>query len=341
METWLNSERNGQKPAERFNINEKELLEKDKEARNEYKNLKKEGVQRSIETGRQSQKAEAYRIGGKALRAAIMGLLASFIKDVIRKLILWIRSGARKFSTFINYVKDAIKCFLTNLKEHILNAGESFITSIATAIYGPVIGTLKKAYILIKQGCKSLKDAINYIKDPVNKNKSANIIAMEVGKIIIAGITAGGALVIGELIEKGLMAIPIFAFEIPMFGSLASIVGVFLGALVSGLIGAIVLNSIDKVVAKQLLLQNQQQQVKKNNEILVTQRNLITVSKQQSELAKMRAIDLIQERHALAMTEVQKSIEHIIRNDEPTHRIDSVTENSKTINLILCDLQTD
>lgn len=341
MGNWLNSERNGQKPAERFNINEKELLEKDKEARNEYENRKKEGVQRSIETGRQSQKAEAYRIGGKALRAAIMGLLASFIKDVIRKLILWIRSGARKFSTFINYVKDAIKCFLTNLKEHILNAGESFITSIATAIYGPVIGTLKKTYILIKQGCKSLKDAINYIKDPVNKNKSANIIAMEVGKIIIAGITAGGALVIGELIEKGLMAIPIFAFEIPMFGSLASIIGIFLGALVSGLIGAIVLNSIDKMIAKQLLLQNQQQQIKKNNEILATQGNLITVCKQQSELAKMQAIDLIQERHALAMTEVQKSIEHIIRNDEPTHRIDSVTENSKIINLILCDLQTD
>lgn len=341
MGNWLNSERNGQKPAERFNINEKELLEKDKEARNEYENRKKEGVQRSIETGRQSQKAEAYRIGGKALRAAIMGLLASFIKDVIRKLILWIRSGARKFSTFINYVKDAIKCFLTNLKEHILNAGESFITSIATAIYGPVIGTLKKAYILIKQGCKSLKDAINYIKDPVNKNKSANIIAMEVGKIIIAGITAGGALVIGELIEKGLMAIPIFAFEIPMFGSLASIIGIFLGALVSGLIGAIVLNSIDKMIAKQLLLQNQQQQIKKNNEILATQGNLITVCKQQSELAKMQAIDLIQERHALAMTEMQKSIEHIIRNDEPTHRIDSVTENSKIINLILCDLQTD
>lgn len=341
MGNWLNSERNGQKPAERFNINEKELRDRDKIARNEYENRKKEGVQRSIETGRQSQKAEAYRIGGKALRAAIMGLLASFIKDVIRKLILWIRSGARKFSTFINYVKDAIKCFLTNLKEHILNAGESFITSIATAIYGPVIGTLKKAYILIKQGCKSLKDAINYIKDPVNKNKSANIIAMEVGKIIIAGITVGGALVIGELIEKGLMTIPIFAFEIPMFGSLASIIGIFLGALVSGLIGAIVLNSIDKMIAKQLLLQNQQQQIKKNNEILATQGNLITVYKQQSELAKMQAIDLIQERHALAMTEMQKSIEHIIRNDEPTHRIDSVTENSKIINLILCDLQTD
>lgn len=119
MGNWLNSERNGQKPAERFNINEKELRDRDKIARNEYENRKKEGVQRSIETGRQSQKAEAYRIGGKALRAAIMGLLASFIKDVIRKLILWIRSGARKFSTFINYVKDAIKCFLTNLKEHI------------------------------------------------------------------------------------------------------------------------------------------------------------------------------------------------------------------------------
>lgn len=146
---WLNnSNRNGQKPCEIFEISkeqEQKYIEKDDEARAEYERVKAEGEQRSIEVGKQSQKAEFFRIGGKAIRAAIMGLLASLIKDVIRKLIAWIRSGKRKFSTFINYIKESINDFLSNLKNHILNAGNTLVTSIATAIVGPVVGMLKKA----------------------------------------------------------------------------------------------------------------------------------------------------------------------------------------------------
>ena len=40
MENWLESERNGKKPAERFNIDEKQLRQKDKEARTEYERVK-------------------------------------------------------------------------------------------------------------------------------------------------------------------------------------------------------------------------------------------------------------------------------------------------------------
>lgn len=136
------------------------------------------------------------------------------------------------------------------MKTHLLNAGNTLITTIFTAIFGPVIGMIKKAWIFLKQGYKSVKEAIEFFKNPANKNMPFSIKMMEVGKIIVTGATAGGAILLGETIEKGLMTIPVFAFQIPLLGSLASLLGMFFGALISGLIGALALNLIDKMIAK-------------------------------------------------------------------------------------------
>lgn len=316
MSEWLDCERNGQKPAERFNIDEQELRERDAKAREEYERVKKEGEQRSIETGKQSQKEEAFRIGGKALRAVIMGLLASLIKDVIRKLIVWFRTANRTFSTFIEGVKQAITDFVTNIKEHLLNAGNTLVTTIATAIWGPVIGVIKKAWIFLKQGYKSVKQAINFLKDPANKNMPFGLKIMEVGKIVTVGLTAGGAIVLSEIIEKGLMTIPVFAFEIPMLGSLASLLGMFFGALVSGLIGALALNLIDRQISKTLKNLNEEQQISKRNDILATQAQLVEVVKVNTESIRNTSLNNIQERHKNASEAIRSSIEQIMANQE-------------------------
>ncbi len=320
MTDWLdNPNKNGQKPNEIFDISEeqdKKYREKDAEARAEYEKQKKEGEQRSIETGKQSQKEEAMRIGGKALRSVVMGLLASLIKDIIRKLISWFRSGNRKLSTFIDSIKKAIKSFVSNLKEHLLNAGNTLVTTIATAIFGPVIGMIKKAWIFLKQGYKSVKDAIKFLKNPANKNMPFSIKMMEVGKIVIVGVTAGGAIVLSEVIEKGLMSIPGFAFEIPLLGSLASLVGMFLGALVSGLIGALALNLIDKLIAQKLKKINTQQQIEKKNDILATQSQLNKVVEKKVENTRNDTISSIKERHAEAADIMKDSINKIMSNSE-------------------------
>ena len=320
MTDWLdNPNKNGQKPNEIFDISEeqdKKYREKDAEARAEYEKQKKEGEQRSIETGKQSQKEEAMRIGGKALRSVVMGLLASLIKEIIRKLISWFRSGNRKLSTFIDSVKKAIKSFVSNLKEHLLNAGNTLVTTIATAIFGPVIGMIKKAWIFLKQGYKSVKDAINFLKNPANKNMPFSIKMMEVGKIVIVGLTAGGAIVLSEVIEKGLMSIPGFAFEIPLLGSLASLIGMFLGALVSGLIGALALNLIDKLIAKKLKKINTQQLIEKKNEILATQDQLNKVVEKKVEKTRNDTISSIKERHTEAADIMKDSINKIMSNSE-------------------------
>lgn len=332
MTDWLdNPNKNGQKPNEIFDISEeqdKKYREKDAEARAEYEKQKKEGEQRSIETGKQSQKEEAMRIGGKALRSVVMELLASLIKDIIRKLISWFRSGNRKISTFIDSVKKAIKSFVSNLKERLLNAGNTLVTTIATAIFGPVIGMIKKAWIFLKQGYKSIKQAIKFLKDPANKNMSFSIKMMEVGKIVIVGLTAGGAIVLSEVIEKGLMTIPGFGVEIPLIGSLANIIGMFLGALVSGLIGALALNVIDRLISKRLKTENEKQQLGKKNEIMQTQEELTVVTQVQVMREKSSMATHVVQRHLEAgehFNELKKNIQNNSADSDDLHSSTSKT----------------
>lgn len=323
MDDWLNHERNGQRPAERFNINEDELKKRDAEARAEYERIKKEGEKRSIETGKKSQREEAFRIGGKALRSVIMGLLASLVKDIIQKLVAWFRSGKRSLSTFIDSVKLAIKSFLSNMKTHLLNAGNTLITTIFTAIFGPVIGMIKKAWIFLKQGYKSVKEAIEFFKNPANKNMPFSIKMMEVGKIIVTGATAGGAILLGETIEKGLMTIPVFAFQIPLLGSLASLLGMFFGALISGLIGALALNLIDKMIAKKQRSINQSQQIDKKNDIINSQEQILVVTAAQAANDKKDTAQNVMNRHQEANDIIEKSTSSVDEN------LNAVNDNEK------------
>lgn len=323
MEDWLNHEKNGQRPAERFNINEDELKKRDAEARTEYERVKKEGEKRSTETGKKSQREETFRISGKALRSVIMGLLASLVKDIIQKLVAWFRSGKRILSTFIDSVKLAIKSFLSNMKTHLLNAGNTLITTIFTAIFGPVIGMIKKAWIFLKQGYKSVKEAIAFFKNPANKNMPFSIKMMEVGKIIVTGATAGGAILLGETIEKGLMTIPVFAFQIPMLGSLASLLGMFFGALISGLIGALALNLIDKMIAKKQQSINLSQQINKKNDIINSQEQILVVTAAQAANAKKDTAQNVMNRHQEASDIIEKSTSSVEEN------LNAVNDNEK------------
>lgn len=281
----------------------------DKKAKEYIEKKEKEGEDRLKAEGRKTQKEEAFRIGGKALRAVIMGLLAALIKDIIKALVEWFRAGQKNFRSFIEKMKDAIQIFFSNIKQRLCVAIDTLLTTILTSIIGSIVNLLKKAYIFFKQGCKSIKDAINYIKDPVNKNKPFEILLLEVGKIITGALTVGGTIVLGETIEKLLMTVPVLAFEIPFLGSLASILGIFFGALVSGIIGAIVINLIDRRIAKKQRNLNEQHQFEKRNEVILIQEQLMNVSKQNLVQTKSKNISNINERHRLAKDMIEKYLD--------------------------------
>lgn len=318
MLDWLdNPNANGQKPTEIFDISEEDEAKMRKnyaESEAEYEKQKKEAEQRSIEAGKKSRKEEAFRIGGKALRTAIMQLLAEFIKEIVVKLVKWFKSAKKALDTLLDSLKEAIHSFIGKMKMHLINVGNTVLSTVATAIIGPIFGTIKKVCMMFKQGWASLKDAVTYIKNPVNKGKPIEILLMEVGKIIIAGLTGTGALLLGEVIEKGLMTIPIFAFEIPMLGSLANILGIFMGAVVVGIIGAIAINLLDKLISKKQNEFMQASIIEKGNKVINKQHQIQIINEILLESSKENAQTNISERHREAANIIKDSCEKIMED---------------------------
>lgn len=326
-EKWVKHERTGksgkgQTNGEYFGIDEDEYIEQDKKAKEAYEEKKKKKREEEIALGKKSQKEEAFRIGGKALRAVVMQLLAELVKEIIGKLVKWFKDKKRSFDSLIESVKTAIKSFVGKLKKHMVNAANTLITTIATAIIGPVVGTIKKVWMMLKQGWKSLKDAVAFLKNPANQNMPMSLKVLEIGKIVMAGLSGIGALVLGEVIEKGLMTVPALAVEIPLIGSLANIIGIFMGAVVAGIIGAIVINLLDNATAKKRRELSTESQVDKGNEILKTQRELRDVTVAKTDAKKKQAVETIKARHTEAGEIVREVVSEIFDSETKDNKVD-------------------
>ncbi|MBS6019141.1 MAG: cation diffusion facilitator family transporter [Leptotrichia wadei] len=328
MIDWLDSKRDGKSPKERFDIDEKKLRERDKIAREEYEKRKRVGEQKSIEAGEQSQKEEAFRIGGTALRAVVMGLLADLIREIVTKLVKWFKTTKGKFEMLWDSLKEAIHSFIGKMKTHLINAGNVLFTTIATAIVGPVFRTLKQVWMLLKQGWQAIKNAIDYIKSPENKNKPIGRLILETGKIVIAGLTGAGAIVLSEVIEKGLSSIPILLVEIPLLGSLANIIGIFMGAVVSGIIGAIAINLIERMIKRQYEMEITDKKIDKSNEILGLQHKIINLNENKVVETKERMSTNIKERHRQTANYIKNTFNKIFNKKIETNKNEVSKENS-------------
>ena len=305
----------GQYARDNHNINkqeEKQLREKDKEARAEYDRLRNEAEKRAIQSGKKSRRDEALKVSGKALKAALLQLLSEFLRELIKKFISWLKDTERNLSTFIEKIKEAIISFVNNLSNHLLNVGKSVVTMIASAIVGPVINTFLKAWTFIHQGWKSLKEAIDYLNNPDNKEKSVQIMILEVGKIVVAGISATGAIVLGETLGASLTAsFPVLAISIPLLGTIGGLIGTFMGATLSGIIGAFVLKMIDQQIVNKQITELSSKKIDQKNEMLVIQDQLLDVKNIKLEVEKNTIINTIKERHDIAASIMKEKLSDI------------------------------
>lgn len=310
----------GQYAREVHNISskeEKQLREKDKEARTEYDRVRDEAENRAIQSGKKSRRNEALKVSGKALKAALLQLLSEFLRELISKFISWLKDKERNLSTFIEKIKEAIISFVNNLSNHLLNVGKSVVTMIASAIVGPVINTFLKAWTFIHQGWRSLKEAIDYLNNPDNKEKSVQIMMLEIGKIVVAGLSATGAIVLGETLGASLTAsFPVLAISIPLLGTIGGLIGTFMGATLSGIIGAFVLKMIDQQIVEKQIAELSSEKIDQKNEMLVIQDQLLDVKNIKLEVEKNTIINTIKERHDIAASIMKEKLSDIFT--EPT-----------------------
>lgn len=305
----------GQYPKDNQNLTEleeKQMREKYKLAKDDLDKKIDEAEKRAIQSGKKSRRDEALKVSGKALKAALLQLLSEFLRELISKFISWLKETERNLSTFIEKIKEAIISFVNNLSNHLLNVGKSVVTMIASAIVGPVINTFLKAWTFIHQGWKSLKEAINYLNNPENKEKSVQIMILEVGKIVVAGLSATGAIVLGETLGASLTAsFPVLAISIPLLGTIGGLIGTFMGATLSGIIGAFVLRMIDQQIVNKQITELSSKKIVQNNEMLVIKDQLLDVKSIKLQVEKDSVINTIKERHDMAASIMKEKLSDI------------------------------
>ena len=329
MTEFLNSERNGLKPEERFNIDRKQLEKDDKEAREELKNRKDENKNIAIQSGKKSRRKEALKVTGKALKAAVLQLLTEFLREIVKKFISWLGEREKNFGNFIAKVKEAITNFISNLSHHVLGVGQSMVTMLATSIIGPVVGTFMQVWTFIQQGWRSLTDAIDYLKNPENKNKSTSVKMLEIGKIIVAGVTAAGAIVLSSAIGATLLSIfPPLGVEIPLLGSLSGLIGTFMGATVAGIAGVFVLKLIDQMIVDKQIDELTNKKIDKYNDKLIVQDQMNAVGMALVRVDKMESLSQMEDRHHQAAEIMRDELYFLLeekeKNDNEFTEIDAL-----------------
>lgn len=335
MDQWLDTPNaRGQTPDEIFDLNPEQVAKMRKDGADAdaaFQAEVAEGEKRTIASGRQSQKQEFYRIGKQVLKAALMGLLIEMVKEIVRKLILWLKSNTKSIKTFIDYMKQAILTFFARLQRLLVNATDAALTTVAYAVLGPVVGMVKKVIVMLKQGWRSLKEAIEYLRKPENRGKPMRELLPQVGIIVVSGLSAIGAMALGEVIEAELMTIPFLAAPIPVIGTPANLIGTMLGAIICGVVGAIAIYLINRFVSDQQKSDNALAQTEKRNEILTLQDRLIDVKSDKADAIQRNMAQSISERHKLAGSMMTEMLNDIL---DP-NLVESQSRNSEILDRLL------
>lgn len=310
----------GQYPKDNQNLTEleeKQMREKYKLAKDDLDKKIDEAEKRAIQSGKKSRRNEALKVTGKALKAAVLQLLTEFLREIVKKFISWLGEKEKNFGTFIAKVKEAISNFMSNLSHHVLGVGQSMVTMLATSIIGPVVGTFMQVWTFIQQGWRSLSEAIDYLKNPENKNKSTNVKMLEIGKIIVAGVTVAGAIVLSSAIGATLLSIfPPLGVEIPLLGSLSGLIGTFMGATVAGIVGAFVLKLIDKMIVDKQIDELTNKKIDKYNDKLIVQDQMNAVEMALVQVDKMESLSQMEDRHRQAGKIMKDELSFLLEEKE-------------------------
>ena len=270
--------------AEKRNLkaeNEKRL--NDKLAADSKKMLKAEKTAKKAINKDIAKKASvrmANKAGKDAVKAMFVAALFGMLKEIMNALVRFFKSKKRSFDTFLDEMKKALHAFFSKIKDFIKVGIDSFVGSIVGEIIGAINQKLKKITNVVKQIFGSIRESISYLSNPENQSHSTEIKIAHISKIITSALVGVGAIFLGEYFEKYLKKIKGFDTEIKYLGSIANILGIFLASLLTGILGAIIINGIDQFISRKLIEENQKQQADKKNELLRIQDIQIFVAEQ-------------------------------------------------------------
>ena len=312
--------KNNKRLQDKLDANTDKMLEAQKKAEN--------AIKKDVAIGAVKQVGE--KAGKDALKVMAISALFTLLKEIMNGLVRFFKSKKKSMDNFLSEMKNSIKGFFEKILNFIQTGVSNFIGTIVSEIFGPIVSTIRKLASVIKQSVSSVSEAIHYLLDKKNRNISFPIKIMQVGKIIIVGLTGIAALELSEIIEKGLGTIlpALSLIQIPLLGSLANIIGIFMGAVVSGIIGAIAINLIERMIKRQYEMEITDKKIDKSNEILGLQHKIINLNKNKVVETKERMSTNIKERHRQTANYIKNTFNKIFNKKIETNKNEVSKENS-------------
>lgn len=272
-------------------------------------------------------KSTAKKAGKDFLKTVAVDALFKLLKEIMNGFVRWIKSAGKSFNELLKEMKRALTSFFQKLKSAFQVGASSAVGTIVSEIFGPIVSTFKKMASFIKQGISSFVEAIKYLTNKENKEKPLSVKIAQIGKIVTGGLAGGGAIVLGEVFEKYLLTVPGMQLTIPLLGTLAHVIGLFLGSLIAGLIGAIVMNLIDKFIAKRLRDEADRAIIKRGNDVLKIQDAQINVAQVNMNKHKKEVATEILERHKACSEHMEDAKATIAFNENDVPINDCHSEN--------------
>ena len=208
------------------------------------------------------------KAGKDAIKAMLVAALFGMLKEIMNALVRYFKSKKQSFDTFLKEMKKSLHSFFGKIKDFIKVGVDSFVGSIVGEIIGAFAEKLRKLPNLVKQLFGSIRESISYLSNPENQSHSTAIKIAHVSKIITSALLGVGAMFLGEYFEQFLNKITGMTFEIKFLGTIANILGMFFASLLTGILGAIIINGLDGFISRKLQDENKKQQADKKNELL-------------------------------------------------------------------------
>ena len=324
----MQKEKNDKHLNNKLTADDKLMMQADKEAR--------KAINKDIRVN--AAKEVGKKAGKDALKTMAISALFSLLKEIMNGLIRFLKEKSKSFNGFLSEMKESIKSFISKVLSFVQTGVSTLIGTIVSEIFGPIVSLFKKLASLLKQGISSVMEAVNYLRDKQNKDKPFSVKVAQVGKIITVGLAGGSALALGEVFEKFLLTVPGMQIELPLIGTLANMIGLFLSSVVAGLVGAIVLNLIDKFIAKKLKEEKDKLIIDKKNGVMNLQQVQLYVAENHVAASKENVMRDILDNHALAKDIMRQSLKNI-RDDNTNNSLNNINRNKSDFVQMQNDLE--
>lgn len=258
----------------------------------------------------------ANKAGKDAVKAMFVAALFGMLKEIMNALVRFFKSKKQSFDAFLEEMKKALHSFFCKIKDFIKVGVDSFVGSIVGEIIGAINQKLQKITNVVKQIFGSIRESISYLSNPENQSHPTEIKIAHISKIITTALVGVGAMFLGEYFEKYLLTISGMQTSIPLLGTIANILGMFLASLLTGILGAIIINGLDGFISRKLQEENKKQQADKKNELLRIQDIQIFVAEENVAIKRDHIFSKMAQNHQKLRELLEKIQEDIYQSKD-------------------------